>query len=232
MGSACLFFALKPECAVLGDLNSELVDCFKCVQEHPLAISRELSRYTESKASYYRIRGLSIPSNEIVQRAARFIYLNRFCFNGLYRTNLRGTFNVPYAGYKTGKLPNYEQLKSASRLLKSADILNSDFEHTLKCVRKGDFVYLDPPFAVSNRRVFREYGPRTFERSDLERLAKSLRTMNSRGAHFLVSYAYCNEALALFEPWHVKVVMVQRNIAGFSTFRRKAAELVVTNIES
>ena len=161
--------------------------------------------------------------------AAKFIFLNRFCFNGLYRTNSDGKFNVPYSPSKTGHLPTLEELQQVSVALKSATIQCCDFTELLKNVRKGDFVYLDPPFAVGNRRVFRQYGPSTFGTHDLERLAEHLQMINRRGATFVVSYAYCSESVNLFRRWHVHRAIIQRNISGFARHRRSAAEIIVTN---
>ena len=230
MGSACLFFALRPQHAVLGDINEELVNCFLCVRDHPLATFRALSKIPISKQDYYALREKRIPTGKRVERAARVIYLNRFCFNGLYRTNLHGKFNVPFSSSKTGSLPNYDQLKAVSRQLENSEIRLSDFEELLRDVRKGDFVYLDPPFAVSDRRIFREYGPTPFNKNDLHRLSKMLKLIDTCGAHFLVSYAYCKEGLATFQGWSMKRVVVQRNISGFSKYRRRAVEMLVTNI--
>jgi len=116
-------------------------------------------------------------------------------------------------------------------MLAKARIVEQDFESLLlKEVQKGDFVYLDPPYAMSNRRVFRQYGPDVFGTADLDRLAKLLHTINRRGAHFVVSYGWCAEAIKAFSTWPTKKVFTQRNIAGFAASRRKSAELIVTNI--
>jgi DNA adenine methylase len=165
-----------------------------------------------------------------IDAAARFIFLNRFCFNGLFRTDSAGRFNVPYGGSKVGHLPSVAELRRAARALKSARLVRGDFERVLEHAKAGDFVYLDPPFAVENRRVFRQYGPQTFGLNDLARLAEALVELDHRGAAFVVSYAYCSEALDAFAQWNKRKLFVNRNIAGFRRFRRRAAELIVTNI--
>ena len=115
-------------------------------------------------------------------------------------------------------------------MLRRATIVEGDFEKILSdVVRKGDFVYLDPPYAVGNRRVFRQYGPQSFGLADLERLQAVLEEIHARGARFVLSYAWCSEAKRMFSRWSQCRVYTQRNIAGFSQHRRKAAELTLSN---
>jgi len=106
MGSACLFFALRPARAILGDINGDLVATYHTIREHPRAVWNALQRIPVGKTSYYATRQLNPNDLSDVNKAARFIFLNRFCFNGLYRTNLQGRFNVPYAPARTGSLPS------------------------------------------------------------------------------------------------------------------------------
>ena len=164
-----------------------------------------------------------------IDSAARFIFLNRFCFNGLYRTNLNGEFNVPYAPSKTGNLPTADELKAASGALRRASIRSGDFSTVLADVKANDFVYLDPPFAVENRRVFKQYGPQHFGVADLQRLATALTQIDRKGAAFVLSYAYCREALDMFGTWPRRKALVHRNIAGFARCRRTATELLFSN---
>jgi DNA adenine methylase len=166
-----------------------------------------------------------------LDRAARFIYLNRHCFNGLYRTNKNGQFNVPFSAARPGRLPTWEELWEASRALKVADLKEADFGKILTKVKKGDFVYLDPPYAVDNRIIFNQYGPQTFGLEDIERLRECLTEIHQKGAHFVLSYAFCREARAAFDKWHMRKVFTQRNISGFAKHRRRAAELIISNIE-
>lgn len=166
-----------------------------------------------------------------IKAAARFIFLNRFCFNGLYRTNNQGVFNVPYGGNRTGSLPSKDHLRSIADMLRNCELESRDFEATVEQAGEGDFVYLDPPFAVGNRRIFRQYGPSNFGYEDLQRLSKSLKRADSRGASFVLSYAYCKEALTEFSFWPKRKVMVRRNIAGFAESRKTAAELIISNIK-
>lgn len=229
MGSACVFFSLNPKAAILSDVNPDLINVFNAIKKHPKRIYNRLQTLPLGKRSYYKIRAQNTKDLTSIQQAARFIFLNRFCFNGLYRTNLDGQFNVPFSGSKTGKLPSLEALRSVSEALKSTEIECCDFEDTLKRVRKNDFVYMDPPFAVGNRRIFRQYDPASFGLDDLDRLCSSMVEVDRRGANFVVSYAMCSEALSAFKDWTIRRTTTNRNISGFSKHRRTAVELIVTN---
>lgn len=228
-GSAALFFAIRPRRALLGDLNEDLVQTFKAVAADPRAVSEALHRLEPGRSNYYLVRSLPPSSLGPAERAARFIYLNRFCFNGLFRTNPRGEFNVPYGAPKTTNVPTAEHLFACGVLLRRASISHADFRETLARVRSGDFVYLDPPYAVSNRRVFVQYGSSVFSAKDLRELGVLLAGMARRGATFLLSYADCREAREALGRWPSKRVPVRRNVAGFSGARRTQYELFFSN---
>jgi DNA adenine methylase len=230
-GSACLFFAIRPVSAIISDINSDLIGTLRAVRDQPQAVYNRISCLPLGKDAYYRIRQEHSSQLSSIDQAARFIYLNRFCFNGLYRTNLSGRFNVPYAPTKTGQLPTLDELYTSAKTLSCAQIDARDFEETLCDVRSGDFIYMDPPYAVRNRRIFRQYGPDSFGTKDLARLASALSHISRCGATFLVSYAMCQEALDAFDGWHIRRVQTQRSIAGFSRHRSEADELLVSNRE-
>lgn len=230
MGSACVFFSISPTRALLSDLNAELVSTFDAVRKHPDQIYSSLIGMPKGADSYYTIRKQNPNSLNIIERAVRFIYLNRFCFNGIYRTNLRGEFNVPFASSKTGDFPSWDEFFRSAQRLRNVDLRCGDFASIVSSeVGKGDFIYLDPPYAVKNSRVFRQYGPATFGLDDLGRLREVLETINSTGALFLLSYANCEEAKQLSRDWNSINVEVQRNVAGFAKHRRRAAELLISN---
>lgn len=231
-GCACLFYAISPSSAILGDINEELINTYRTVKTHPKEVYLATMAIPRGRDSFYKIRKLD-PSNMYnIDRAARFIFLNRFCFNGLYRTNLKGQFNVPYSSSRTGEIPLWDEFEKAAVILQHAKLISGDFEKTILSAKEGDFVYLDPPFAVKEKRVFREYGAKCFGLSDIQRLTTSLRYLEARRVHFVVSYADCAEARKALNEWHVSIVTVQRNIAGFARFRRLDNELLVSNIDT
>lgn len=228
-GSACLFFAIQPRRAVLTDINRDLIRTFVAVRDHPRAVANRLSELPRRKLTYQRIRREGLTHLDLVNAAARFIYLNRYCFNGLYRTNKSGRFNVPYSPARVGHLPTAAELNAASRALHRVTLRCRDFGDTLSELRDGDFVYLDPPYAVENRRVFRQYGPSSFGFDDLRRLADHLSKLDNSGVKFVLSYAHCRESLEFFGRWPRRRIYVQRNIAGFSMHRRRAGEVLISN---
>lgn len=229
MGSAAFYFALQPDAAVLSDINVELVTTFQAVRSSPRTVFRELVRLGTGRRTYKRLCKPVDPHESQAKRAARFIFLNRYCFNGLYRTNRAGVFNVPFSPQRSGSLPTEPDLVAVSRLLTGAEIRCADFEEALRDARAGDFAYLDPPYALTERRVFRQYGPLSFRLLDLPRLNRLLVDLDHRGVHFVVSYAYCQEAREAFGRWHTRKVFIQRNVAGFAQHRRRAAELLASN---
>lgn len=230
MGSACLFFGIGPQKAILSDVNAELVNTFCLVRNKPNEVLDAISRFSKGKDEYYRIRALAPESLNDVERAARFIFLNRYCFNGIYRTNKKGEFNVPYSSGNTGELPTMETLNKAAEMLANSEIYHQDFEQTLNSTKQGDFVYLDPPYAVTNRRIFRQYDPQTFGLEDIERLKTSLHMLDAKGVDFVVSYALSPEGLLALGGWNLIEVSTQRNVAGFAKHRKQAVEIIATNI--
>lgn len=231
-GSACLFFNVEPKRALINDVNKELINAYRQLRDNPHRIYRQLIKVPATGVEYYRLRSLAPSDLSKEQRAVRFFFLNRYCFNGIYRTNNNGEFNVPYAKHgKTGRFPSLDHWIRCSDMLKRATFGSEDFETYLrKRVRAGDFVYLDPPYAVSNRRIFSQYSAQTFGLEDLERLGSLLEEINARGATFLVSYARSPESRLLEKNWHVRRVLTQRNVAGFSRHRRRAQEILISNI--
>ena len=230
-GSARLFFRLEPEKALLGDINSDLISTYCEVRDNPAEVHRSLSGMENNSDKYYEVRRMDPESLKRAERASRFIYLNRFCFNGLYRTNLQGEFNVPYGGERSGRLHTLEELTAIGTLLKRATIVCADFEETIGEVESDDFVYLDPPFSVSERRVFRQYDSTDFCKGDLDRLRKCLVALEAKGTHFLLSYDDSEEGEKLARGFHKRKISIRRNIAGFSGSRRVANELLISNTD-
>lgn len=230
VGSACLFLKLKPNAAILADLNSALIDAYEAIRDNPVEVAEALYAIPRDADTYYKVRRSYKSSTAAIDRAAQFVYLNRNCFNGIFRTNLNGDFNVPF-GADQGQYPRLCDFQTTSNLLKKATLLRGDFGATLRHLRKGDFVYLDPPFAATGVRTFVEYGKRSFAEDDIDRLSRHLERIDSRGASFLVSYADCPRAREIATHWNSKVIEVRRQIAGFASNRKTAFELLITNLE-
>jgi DNA adenine methylase len=228
-GSCSLFLALAPKRALLADKNEELIHTYDVVRQKWRAVYDGVTALPRDEDTYRRLRAKDPQRLKAVARAVRFVYLNRNCFNGLYRTNRAGVFNVPFSGSGTGALPPASVFATCAELMQAATLRAWDFGTTLRCTSKGDFVYLDPPYAVETRRIFREYGPKQFSQADLGRLSAHLDRLNGRGAVFLLSYADCAAARNQFQEWYIRRIRVRRHIAGFQGARRHAFELLVSN---
>lgn len=227
VGSGCLFFALKPKKAVLGDINSDLICTLQTLQRHPRLLHKCATSHNLDRKSYYNLRDGHVPEDS-TERAARFLALNRFCFNGLYRANQSGKFNVPF-GTKTGEMPSASTFYRASVALRNAKLLQGDFTSTLKSVKKGDFVYLDPPYVYSGRRDRGEYGPNTFSVADIDRLFDVMNRLKRLNASILLSFIECDEVIRHAKHWNINQVPVKRQISAFAQHRICVNELLISN---
>ena len=174
LGGGSVFFHLQPKLAVLGDTNSELIAAYRAMKRNrkSLAILLEAHQRLHSAEHYYRVRDM-IPDDRI-ERAARTFYLNRTCFNGIYRVNLNGKFNVP-VGTRASVLRDTDDFAAAARLLMTAELRVSDFEPLIEEAREEDLVFVDPPYTVQhNNNGFVKYNESLFRWSDQERLALTL----------------------------------------------------------
>ena len=227
-GSGCLFFRIKPSRSVLGDLNHNLISFYRQVRLQPTRVLRSAVRFPRETKGYYNIRNRYVSEKNPTKRASMFLFLNRFCFNGIFRTNAKGIFNVPF-GEHTGSFPTQAAFIASAALLKQAELICYDFEITLKSAKKGDFVYLDPPYVYSDRRNRGEYGNGSFDLTDIRRLRKMLLTLHKRGVHFLLSYLSCPEVWSLVDGFEIQEVPVKRCVAGLASARRVVNELLVRN---
>lgn len=227
-GSAILFFALEPKKAILGDINSDLMRAYDRIRSKPKVVWERLTALDDSSETYYHLRSLKPATLSSIEQAVRFLYLNRFCFNGVYRTNRRGEFNVP-RGCKTGSFPGLPAFLDCASLLRCSELKTADFGVTLGRVQAGDFVYLDPPYFKRGRSAYGEYGYERFDDSDLDRLVSELRRLDTVGAHFLMSYSATAKPEKKFSCWNVVSLSVRRHVAGFSAGRENVGEILISN---
>jgi DNA adenine methylase len=222
-GSGALFFAIEPKHASLSDKNTELMHAYCQVRDQPHAVIKALRKLRNSEADYYRIRRTHPTSD--AARAARLIYLITLAFNGIYRVNLNGEFNVPY-GYKTHLDPCDEvKIGTASKLLARAIIRDEDFEKVLSPAGKGDLVYLDPPYTVAHQNNgFVKYNAKIFSWDDQVRLAKVANQIAEKGCTVIVSNADHSSIRRLYAGFSTKTVERNSIIAACSTFRSRITE--------
>lgn len=227
-GSAALFFAVKPFDALLGDLNGHLINTLKAVRDHPDEVHEELGRFQRDKVTYYQVRQEFNRLEPMgLASAARFLYLNRNSFNGLWRTNLKGEFNVPWGGSEMGGHPPLELLRASSITLSRAQIEHQDFRATIGACGEGDFIYADPPYFTSSQRTFVEYGKECFGLRDLDDLIQCLVSANNRGANIAMSYTSVMELTGLPKHWQRLEFEVTRNVAGFKGHRKRQSEVLL-----
>ena len=229
VGSGAVFFQLQPKRSILADTNSELIDTYRAVRAYPCDIAKTLKRYhgRHSATFYYNMR-LATPLT-VVERAARFIYLNRVCWNGLYRVNLKGQFNVPIGTKTEVRFPD-GFLEHRARLLRRARLVHSDFERIIDGATRGDFVYVDPPYTIThNNNGFLKYNEVLFTWADQIRLADAVRRAKKRGAKLMVTNAAHKSVIDLYAGF-AHVTSVRRNsvIAADSAFRGRLEEVIFT----
>lgn len=227
-GSACLFFALRPRLATLGDLNGELIRCYRVLRRCPEDVWATASQMPQTETFYYELRAVDPSALHEVNRAARFVYLNRFCFNGVFRTNRRGVFNVP-RGTHTGRIPSLEDFVAAARVLRRTRMRIGDFTATLRDVDKDDFVYLDPPYVTRRARQYGQYGYESLGPDGLARLIAEVRRIDEVGAKYVLSFSDSRVLKRNLPNASRRVIHVRRNVAGFADKRRIGREVVITN---
>jgi len=223
-GGAALFFALRPPNATLADKNEELINCYQRVKENPEDVIETLRKLTNTKDDYYKIRK-SIPKSRIA-RAARLIYLMELSFNGLYRVNSDGKFNVPY-GDRIEKEFDFERIRQVSRAFVDVDFLFADFATTVKKAKEGDLVYFDPPYTVAHgNNGFIQYNEKILRWEDQERLSKLARRLAERGCHVVISNADHPSVEKLYPDFVTHRVERHSGIGGLNESRKRIKEFL------
>lgn len=235
MGGAALFFARRPSRALLCDVNRALVSTYEMVRDRveevigelsPLAREHSARRYYEVRAAYNESRGEPHGPGS----AARFIYLNKTCFNGLHRVNQKGEFNVPAGRYQNPRILDPDRLRAASVQLRSAEIANDGFEALVGSARPGDFVYMDPPYEpVSRTANFTGYAAGGFSQDDQGRLRDVFDELTRRGCKCMLSNSDVPFIRDLYRRHRIDVVQAARAINCDANGRGKVAEVVVRN---
>lgn len=231
-GSACFTLKTKFKTAVISDLNDRLIEFYEFLKSDPEGLYNIFCSIEVTRNKYFDVRDQFNEAGPSIERAAKFLYLNRYCFNGIFRVNLSGQFNVPWGGEKVGKPPSREDLLAASRKLQAVKIMVGDFQTVVNNEqRKGCLVYLDPPYARDEERVFREYHKDSFSTKDWDRLIETIEKIDQSGSKFILSYAGDGEIIERLSRWKVGHLDVTRNVGGFKSSRRKFREFLATNCE-
>lgn len=230
VGAGAVFFHLAPKHAVLSDTNPDLVACYQVLKHDVDDLVELLRMYRHDKDFYYHVRELDAATLSPVQRAARMIFLNKTCFNGLWRVNRRGQFNVPFGDYKNPKILDEENLRAVSAALQHVEILHSPFDHVLEVARKGDFIYMDPPYhPVSSTASFTSYSADDFKPEDQRRLADTYRALAERGCKVMLSNSDVPFIRELYADFRIEQVWAARAINRDASKRGAVSEVVVLN---
>lgn len=234
IGGGAVFFALRHHCqsAVLADINPELVNLYHVVQTQvePLIAQLQVHRQRHGQDYYYGLRSQTdLPSP--VQRAARLLYLNKTCYNGLYRENSKGHFNVPMGRYKNPRICDPQLLRAASAALRGADILEAPFDFIVEQpVSRQDFVYFDPPYhPISATSSFTSYNRYGFTASDQRRLYQVFVTLAQRGVKVMLSNSDCPFIRELYQDYPIHTIYSARAINSKAKRRGRITELLITS---
>jgi DNA adenine methylase len=234
IGGAAVFFALagarRFESAVLSDRNPALIDVYVALQKDPGAVIRVLKGYTHSEDEYYRIRSIDPESLDLPERAARTIFLNKTGYNGLYRVNSKGEFNVPFGRYKKPNFCDEQNLRGASLVLARVKLLVEDFEKASGKAKAGDAVYFDPPYdPVSKTSNFTSYHKDEFGKGEHERLRGVFERLAEKGVAVVLSNSDTSFTRGLFASWKKKKIDVSRPINSKGAERGTVRELLVVS---
>lgn len=237
VGGGAVFFALAAEKrfwkAELSDMNEELINVYRCVAADVDRVMLDLQSKVHSKDAFYRIRDLRLHKSQKWARAARMIYLNKTCFNGLYRVNSKGEFNVPFGDYKNPTICDEPGLQAAAKALSDVRIDHIDFEPAVDQARRGDAVYFDPPYVpVSDTANFTAYTKNGFGPDDQERLRNVADKLAARGVHVLISNADTNGVRKLYDGFRIERVTAARAINSKGDKRGKVGELLISGKET
>lgn len=224
--------------AYLNDGNNELINLYLCIRDELEALIGELKKYEPCKMSkeyYYRIRNLdrdpvAFARLSPVQRAARTLYLNKTCFNGLYRVNSKGQFNVPFGHYKNPTVLDESNLRAVNAAFAATVITCLDFEAALEAAAPGDFIYFDPPYhPVSATASFTSYTEHSFSLQDQQRLAAAFRRLDKKGCLLMLSNSAVEPVIELYQGFRLEKIMARRAINSRADRRGAVPEIVVTN---
>ncbi len=234
IGGGALFFRLQPQRAFISDINPELINCYKVVRDDIDGLIKDLSQHIYEKDYYYNLRNADRRTEfaqwPCTKRASRLLYLNKTCFNGLYRVNAAGQFNVPIGRYRNPKILDEKNLLACSQALKPTQITQAEFTAIEHNVKKNDFVYFDPPYApISETSDFTSYTKEGFDSAMQKKLAQLCESLDQQGVKFMVSNSNAPLILDLYKAFNITFVDASRTINSKSAKRGKIKEVLITN---
>lgn len=234
IGGGALFFKVTPRQGYISDINPELINAYQVIQLNVESLIEDLNKHIYDKNYYYKLRNVDrtpeFKNWSPVKKASRIIALNKSCFNGLYRVNSKGHFNVPFGRYKNPKLVDAVNLRECSKALKDTKIVLGSFNLIEQDVQKGDFVYFDPPYAPLNiTSSFTSYSKEGFDNKMQENLRDICVALDCRQVKFMLSNSSTPLILELYKDFHLSFVDASRAINSRGDKRGKVKEVIVTN---
>ena len=237
VGGGAVFYYVaqkyRPKKMFISDINTNLITMYRTLQKDPKKLVELLRvhKQNHNKEYYYKIRSVEESELTKLELVARLIYLNRTCFNGLYRVNSKGKFNVPIGSYKKPSIVQEDKIKLASKILKKVKITNQDFESIIKKVNKDDFVYFDPPYYPLNETSFTKYSKNDFLEKDHIRLQEVFNKLHKKGCRCLQSNSYTEFIEKKYNKFKQFKLNARRSINSNSEGRGKIKELAILNYE-
>jgi DNA adenine methylase len=236
LGAGSVLFDLQPKNAIVNDINEELINCYIQIKNNPDKVVDFLKQLPNTEQQYYHIRNLDKQDNYRLFndefRAARFIYINKNGFNGLWRVNKQNKCNVPYGKHKSEYKPDVETIMNVSNYLQNNNInfFNIDFELVLKSAQKGDFIYYDSPYwPLSETSNFTNYTKDGFTKDDQIRLRNCFKELSERGCYCSLSNSYCDFILDLYKDFNIIEIQAKRNVNCDGEKRGKISEVLIKN---
>lgn len=238
IGGGAVLFDLQPKNAVINDFNEELINVYQTIKENPEELISDLKTHKNESDYFYNLRALDREDNfenlSNIKKASRVIYLNKTCYNGLYRVNNSGEFNSPFGRYKNPNIVNETTIRAVSKYLNTnkITILNKDFEEALKGIKKGSFVYFDPPYhPVSASSNFTGYVQGGFDMYEQVRLRDLCNKLNEKGINFLLSNSATQFIEDLYKDYKISYVKANRSINSNAKKRGEIDEVLIRNYE-
>lgn len=234
-GGGALLFAITPPKANINDLNKELINLYDVIKANPNGLIKELKEYQNDEELFYKVRNLDRNKDDFdglskEMKASRTIFLNKTCYNGLYRVNAKGEFNTPFGRYKNPLICDEENIKNVSQYLKSVNTNNLDFEEFLKKPKENDFVYLDPPYdIVSKTASFTAYNKDGFNRDEQIRLKEACDRLTASGVKWMLSNSATPFILDLYKDYNIDIVYAKRCINSKGDKRGNVEEVIIRN---
>lgn len=237
LGAGAVLLELQPQNAIVNDTNVELINVYNIIKQQPTELIRLLKQYEEQHCEefYYHLRNIDRDENlfseiSLLHKAARTIYLNRTCYNGLYRVNRKGYFNTPIGRNSSIQIVNEKGILGISEYLNKSEIkfMNGDYKNALENVTAQDFVFLDPPYYPTNKNSFLRYDMSTFEIQEQIELKETCDRLNNQGIRFVETNSDCEEIRELYSEYNLIEVDVRRCINANANGRR-GKELIICN---